>query len=162
MKRAVLILLAVLTLVISAAAQSKFSAAAQCGTVDKDYKIEVGDQPGHAYQIYQGKCSYTKGEIAGIRAKEEVFAGSYEISGNTALGRFSSFMPMANGDRVHVSGEDTLTLKNGMPQSVEGKWSFRGGTGKFAGLKGKGIFKVKFAADGTSTAEIQGEYELAK
>jgi hypothetical protein len=49
-----------------------------------------------------------------------------------------------------------------VPESAEGTWSFVGGTGKLKGLKGKGTYKGKYAADGTSTYEIEGEYELPK
>jgi hypothetical protein len=162
MKRAALALLVVMALAASAAAQNKLSGTNQCGKAEKDYRIDVGDQPGHAFEIIQWKCSYTKGEIAEIKIKEEMPTGSYEFSGDMAHGRFSSMLIMANGDKVYARGEDTLTLKDGVPQIDEGKWSFSGGTGKFKGLNGKGTVKVKFAADGTSRAEVEGEYELAK
>jgi hypothetical protein len=163
MKKAALVFLVVLALAASAAAQNKISATAQCGEPEKDYKIEVGDRPGHGFTIGQGKCTYTKGEIAGIQVKEEVWTGSAEISGNTARGRFASVVTMANGDKVYVRGEGTTTLKDGAPQTDEGKWTYAGGAGKFKGLKGKGTYKCgKPAADGTSTCELEGEYELPK
>jgi hypothetical protein len=162
MKRAALVFLVVLALAALAAAQTKFSSTAQCGKADKEYKIEVGDRPGHAFTIAQGKCTYTKGEIAGIQVKEWVGTGSDEISGNTARGRFSGLLTMANGEKAYVRGDGTTTLKDGAPQTGEGKWTFTGGDGKFKGLKGKGTYKVKPAADGTSTLEVEGEYELPK
>jgi len=162
MKKAALVFLVVLALTASAAAQNKFSGAGQCGKADKEYKIEVGDRPGHAFTIVQVKCAWTKGEIAGIQVKEMVGTGSDEISGNTARGRGASFLNMANGEKVYFRNEGTTTLKDGAPQTEEGKWTFAGGDGKFKGLKGKGTYKGKYAADGTFTFEVEGEYELPK
>ncbi|MCX6619376.1 MAG: hypothetical protein NTZ98_25185 [Acidobacteria bacterium] len=162
MKRAALVFLVVLALAALAAAQTKFSGAGQCGKVEKEYKIEVGDRPGHAFTIAQGKCTYTKGEIAGIQVKEEVWTGSGELSGNTIRVRFSSFLALTNGEKAYVRGDGTTTLKDGVPQTEEGKWTYAGGAGKLKGLKGKGTYKVKYAADGTSTFEAEGEYELPK
>jgi hypothetical protein len=162
MKKAALVFLVVLALAASAAAQNKISATAQCGKVEKEYKIEVGDRPGHDFTITQGKCTYTKGEIAGIQVKEQVYTGFGEISGNTTRGRSSSFLNMANGEKAYVRGEGTTTLKDGAPPTPEGKWTFAGGTGNFKGLKGKGTYKEKYAADGTATLEVEGEYELPK
>jgi hypothetical protein len=69
---------------------------------------------------------------------------------------------MANGDKVYSRGEGSISLKDGAPQTEEGKWTFAGGAGKFKGLKGKGTYKCQFAADGTGTCEVEGEYELPK
>lgn len=162
MKRAALVFLVVLALAALAAAQTKFSGAGQCGKVEKEYKIEVGDRPGHAFTIVQVKCTYTKGEIAGIQVKEEVWTGSGEVSGNTVRVRGASFLNMANGEKAYFRGDGAITLKDGAPQTEEGKWTFAGGDGKFKGLKGKGTYKCKFAGDGTSTCEAEGEYELPK
>jgi hypothetical protein len=44
--------------------------------------------------------------------------------------------------------------------NVSGTWSFDGGTGKLKGLTGKGTYKTTTNADGTGSAEIEGEYKL--
>jgi len=162
MKRAALVFLVVLALAASAAAQDKFSGTWQCGKAEKEFKIEVGDRPGHAFGIVQGKCAVTKAEIAGIQVKEEVWTSFGELSGNTVRARGASFLNMANGDKVYSRGEGTMAFKDGAPQTEEGKWTFNSGTGKFKGLKGKGTYKCQFAADGTATCELEGEYELPK
>jgi hypothetical protein len=69
---------------------------------------------------------------------------------------------MANGEKAYVRGDGTTTLKDGVPQTEEGKWTYAGGDGKFKGIKGKGTYKGKFAADGSLTLEVEGEYELPK
>jgi hypothetical protein len=157
MKQASLILLVILMLAASAAAQNK--ASGMCGKAEKDYKIDVGDRPSHAFEISQGKCTW-KGDIAGIEEKEEMWTGSCEINGDTAPCHFSSVLTMANGDKVYFRGESTLTLKGGAPQTEEVKWSCRGGTGKFKGITGKGTAKFNYAADGTSTGETMGDFTL--
>jgi len=162
MKRAALVFLVVLALAASAAAQNKISATGQCGKAEKDFKIDVGDRPGHGFMIAQGKCTWTKGEIAGIQVKEEVWTGSSELSGNTGRARWANLLTMANGEKVYCRGDGAVTLKDGAPQAEEGKWTFTGGTGKFKGIKGKGTYKCKFAADTTAACENEGEYELPK
>jgi hypothetical protein len=162
MKRAVLVFLVVLALAASAAAQNKFSGTWQCGKVEKDFKIEVGDRPGHAFGIVQGKCAVTKAEIAGVQVKEEVWTGFGEASGNTVRVRGASFLNMANGEKAYGRSDGAMTLKDGAPQTEEGKWTFTGGSGKFKGIKGKGTYKCQFAADGTGACEMEGEYELPK
>lgn len=161
MKRAALVFLVVLALAASAAAQTKFSGTAQCAKPEKEYKIEVGDRPGHSFGIAQGKCTWTKGEVAEIQAKEEVWTASGERSGNTLRFRGASLLNMANGDKVYVRSEGSITFKDEAPQTEEGKWTFNSGTGKFKGLKGKGTYKCQYPAE-TSACEVEGEYELPK
>ena len=45
--------------------------------------------------------------------------------------------------------------------SAEGAWSFRGGTGKLKGIKGKGTYNGNGAPEGSATYDV-GEYELPK
>ena len=160
MKKASLILFVMLALAASAAAQNKFSETSQCGKAEKDYKIEVGDRPGHVFQIIQVKCSFTKGEIEGIQIKEELATEFSEIREDAGRGRWLSVLTMANGDKVYCHGELTLTLKNGVPQIEEGRWNWSGGTGKLKGIKGKGTYKANIAADGSGTVEGEGEYTM--
>jgi len=67
---------------------------------------------------------------------------------------------MANGDKYYVRFQGASTLKDGAPQSAVGTWSFTGGTGKLKGIKGGGGYKGTFAADGSATVEVDGQYEL--
>ena len=41
-----------------------------------------------------------------------------------------------------------------------GTWSFTGGTGKLKGIKGKGTCKGTFKPDGTSSWDMEGEYQM--
>ena len=69
---------------------------------------------------------------------------------------------MTNGDKYYVRSQGSATLKDGVPESGEGKWSYAGGTGKLKGVKGKGTCTGKGAPDGTATVEAESEYELPK
>lgn len=156
--------LIVFALAAVASAQTKISGTAQCSKPDQEHSIQVGDKPNHSFVINQGKCTWTKPfEIAGIQNKEIVGTGFAEIRGNTSRGHGYDVDTMTNGDKAYYREEFSFTLKDGVPQSGDVKWTFVGGTGKLKGIKGKGTCKLtSAAADGSSTADCEGEYELPK
>ncbi|MBZ5565050.1 MAG: hypothetical protein LAP13_21845 [Acidobacteriia bacterium] len=159
----ILTFLVVFALAAVASAQTKISGTLQCGKTDPVYTIQVGDRPNHSFGISQTKCTWTKPlEIAGVQSKEDVYTGFSEISGNRSNGHSYGVITMANGDKCYGRLQLSATLKDGVLESAEGKWSFVGATGKLKGLKGKATSKGKGAADGTSTWEVEGEYELPK
>jgi hypothetical protein len=156
-------LLVVLALAAVASAQTKISGTAQCGKPDQEYSIQVGDRPDHAFVIGKSNCTWTKPlEIAGIVAKSEEDIVFEDASGNRVRGQSRNVDTMANGDKFYVTTQFTGILKEGIFQSAEVTWTITGGTGKLKGLKGKGTSKCKGVADGTSTWEVEGEYELPK
>ena len=155
--------LVVFALAAVASAQTKISGTLQCSKPDQQHAIEVGDRPNHSFVISQTKCTWTNPpEIAGVQSKEHVVTQFYEVSGNRSHGQEYAVGTMTNGDKYYGRVQGSATLKDGVPESIEGKWSFAGGTGKLKGLKGTGTYKGKGAPDGTSTWEIEGEYELPK
>ena len=159
----ILTFLVVFALAAVASAQTKISGTLQCGKADPVYAIQVGDRPNHSFVISQIKCTWTKPlEIAGVQSKEDVYTGFSEVSGNRSNGHSYGVVTMATGDKCYVRPHGSSTLKDGMLESAEGKWTFVGGTSMLKGLKGKGTYQGKGAADGTSTWEIEGEYELPK
>jgi hypothetical protein len=160
----IFMLLVVWALATVASAQTKISGTAQCGKGDPEYSIQVGDRPNHSFVISQDHCTWTKPmEIGGTQNKEGVGTEFAEISGNTPRGHYYFVDTMTNGDKAYWRQEFSLNLKDGVPQSGDTKWTFVGGTGKLKGLKGKGACKLTSAtADGSSTWECEGEYELPK
>ncbi len=144
-------------------AQTKISGTVQCGKSDEQHMLEVGDHPGHSLMISKGKCSWTKPmEIAGTQTKEDVGTNFDEVRGNKSQGHGYVVGTMANGDKMYVRIQGSSTLKDGTVETAEGAWNFTGGTGKLKGVKGKGTYKGKGAADGSATYEVEGEYELPK
>ncbi len=154
--------LIVFALAAVASAQTKISGTALCGKPEPTYAIQVGDRPNHSFAISQSKCPYTKpSELAGIQTKEYVTTTFSEISGSRATTRGFVDGTMANGDKFQVRSQGSAAVKEGVIESVEGTWSFVGGTGKLKGIKGKGTYKGKVGPEGM-THEIEGEYELPK
>ena len=92
--------LAVLVLASLSFAQTKISGTVQCSKPDQQQKIEIGDQPGHAFAINQGKCKWTKPmEIAGTQTKEDIGTGFDEINDNKSHGHGYVVGTLASGIR---------------------------------------------------------------
>ncbi len=161
--KTILMTLAVFTLATMAVAQTQIAGTFQCGKPDQQQAIEVGDSPGHVFVINQTKCSWTKPiEIAGAQTKDDVYVAFSEVSGTSSRYQSYGICTMTNGDKAYVRPRGSAAIKDGVPVSAEGKWTFVGGTGKLKGLKGKGTFKSKTEADGSSVVEVEGEYTLPK
>jgi hypothetical protein len=155
-----LILLAVPAL---AAAQTKISGTVKCGNPDQQSKLDIGDKPGHAFAISQGKCTWTKPmEIAGIQTKEDVDTSTEEITTNKVRASGYVLGTMSNGDKFIVRTDGTDTMKDGKPEGTSGTWKFVSGTGKIKGIKGGGKFTGKPDAEGAMVIEVEGEYTLPK
>ena len=159
--RLILSILVVCALAASLAAQVRYSCTVQCAKADPVYTIPVGDRPDHAFSISKAKCTWsTPLEMAGVSAKDFESTSFADVSGARARTRSVGIGTMANGDRFFVVPQGSGTVKEGVTQTVEGAWSYTGGTGKLKGLKGKGTAKGKFGPDGTVTFEVEGEYQL--
>jgi len=158
---------AILVLSLPVAAQQKFKysfgASAQTKYTEQ-HIMEVGDVPGH--QIRVATLSTKYGSEAptydGVKATESTgWLNSDYIAGN---GRFIQYvaMQMENGDKIYSFVEGHL-------QTSAGKASFstvttlRGGTGKFAGIRGviRGSGVTDFKT-GPSTNPSEGEYWFEK
>ena len=156
-------LLLAITLAASVAAgQTKVSGSAQCsGKPIESHSIEVGDHPGHTYEISKGSCAWTKPmEIAGLKSKDHTSVDFSEIDGNKASSFQSSAVgSMDNGDKYYSRAQSSPTTKNQKPESGEGTFTFTGGTGKLKGLKGKGTYTCTPEGDNV-ICDVQGEYSL--
>jgi hypothetical protein len=145
------------------AAQTKISGTVKCGKPDQQQKIDVGDKPGHALAVSQGKCTWTKPmTIAGIQTKDDVGTNTEDITATNVHARGYVLGTMSNGDKFTVRTDATDTMKDGKPESTSGTWSFASGTGKIKGIKGGGKFKGKPDAEGAMVIEVEGEYTLPK
>ncbi len=143
-------------------AQTKISGTLQCSGPGEQHVLAVGDRPNHSLMISKGKCTWAKPmEIAGTQTKEYIGAEFVEISGTKYRGHGYAISTHANGDKSYYSTQESGIVKDGVPEGG-GTWTFTGGTGKLKGIKGKGTYKAKGAADGSATAEVEGEYELPK
>jgi hypothetical protein len=146
----------------AAVGQTKISGTESCGQPSSQQALEVGDYPGHAMDIGQWHCTWTKPfEISGVHVKDDINTQSSDSRGNTAHVRGYSVGTMDDGDKFYVRFQGTLTLKEGVPQSGGGTWTFVSGTVKLKGLEGKGTWKEAMA-EGVGITQIEGEYELSK
>jgi len=164
MHRNVFLLLLALAAGSVAVAQTKISGMENCPKPSgPPQMVQVGDRPGHAFMIGKSKCTWPKPmEIGGAQTKEDEGTNFAEVSGNNASDRGYVVMTMSSGDKCFVRYQGKSILKDGALQSYEGTWSFTGGTGKMKGIKGKGTYKGKGAADGSASTEIEGDYQLPK
>ncbi len=154
---------AALAIAATAHAQTKISGSCRCSKPDKQYSIEVGDRTNHSVMISQAKCTWTKPlELEGVQNKEGVSTAYDDVTGNRSQTRGFYLDTMANGDKAHVRYQGTATLKDGVPQTMQGSWSYTRGTGKLKGLQGKGTYKGTGNADGSVTYEVEGEYQVPK
>jgi hypothetical protein len=158
--KCVLVFGVVLTMATAASAQSKLSGTQQCAKPDPVYTVPVGDRPDHTMSLIKDKCTWTSGEIGGVKLKDEEDTIVSDSSGSRARDRGIGVGTLVDGDKAFVQFQGTGALKDNMPVSGQGTWSFTGGTGKLKTLKGKGTYKGKWNPDGTSTFEIEGEYQL--
>ena len=161
--RTFLAFLIVSALANMAEAQTKISGTSQCAKPDPMHALEVGDRAGHSLTVSQSKCTWTKPmDIAGTQTKEDVVTASDDMRGNRSRSHGYVVGTVANGDKMFVRFEGSASLKDGKPETAEGKWSYTGGTGKLKGIKGQGTYKGKASADGGITYEVEGEYQLPK
>jgi hypothetical protein len=133
-----------------------------CTRPDTTHVIPVGDRPEHLFALARVRCTWTKPfEIAGSQSTGGTAVQFDELTGNTSRfhGVFSDVM--SSGDTVHYRYQGSGTLKDGEPQSAEWSWTYAGGTGKLANLKGKGSCKGSWNREGINTWRCSGEYRLS-
>ena len=143
-----------------ATAQTKISGTLQCAKADPSHAVEVGDEPGHVMTLGKVACTWSKTlEMAGSMSKDGYSIASGEIRAGKSTESGIHIGTMANGDKYFVRFRgDGSAAKDGSG-SANGTWSFSGGTGKLKGLTGKGTYKTTVAADGTGTAQVDGDYK---
>ena len=163
MTRTIQTLIICLLFSLFAAAQTKISGTVKCGKPDQAQKIDVGDKPGHALAISQGKCTWTKPvNIAGAQTKDDVGTDSMDIAESGAQTHGYVVGTLTSGDKIYVQTDGKDTSKDGKPVSTTGTWKFVGGTGKTEGIKGGGSYTGKPDADGNMVVDVTGTYSLPK
>lgn len=145
-----------------AGAQTKIFGSASCAKPDVAQSAEIGDHPGHAFQLAQGTCTWTKPmEVAGVQDKDYVGTSVSEARGEKVRDHGYVVDTMASGDKAFIRTSGTGTMKAGVPATFQGTWTYVTGTGKLRGIKGGGTYTGTGNADGTSTVQVEGEYTLA-
>jgi hypothetical protein len=143
-----------------ASAQTKISGTLSCGKADPVHSIETGDGESTVMNLVKVQCTWSKSlDMAGVTAKDGYSVAASETHGGKTKEHGIHVGTMANGDKYYVHFSGTGTVAADHSGSASGTWTFEGGTGKLKGLTGKGTYKSKNAADGTGTADIEGEYK---
>lgn len=152
------IALLLLALPTIAAAQNKISGTMHCNRPDTDQQLDVGDVSGHTISLTQATCTWTKAMVFdGVQDTDGISSQISEVDGDNLTSHGYFVDTMANGDKIFLKYEAIIPIAGGDTQSVHGKWTFTGGTGKFKGIQGDGTFSGHGAS-----YDLEGEYALAK
>jgi hypothetical protein len=144
-------------------AQVHVSGGGVCAKPNPSYSIIAPDRPGHVFSLGQYQCTWTKPfEIAGTKTKEGPDIIYVEIQGNHGDWREFYVDTTSTGDTGYYRLHGTAIFKDGTLQSLRGRWTLDGGTGKLQGIKGSGTCTGKGEADGGVSYECEGEYSAPK
>jgi hypothetical protein len=140
-------------------AQTKMSLSGKCDKPDVQQSIPAGDSPNHVLILAQGKCE-TKGEVGGAASKEGTFSEHGEVNGNRSKVSGVYVETFDSGDKIFYTYQNNVTLKDGAPQTGQGKYQIASGTGKMKGIKGSGTCKHTGNTNGGIDYSCTGEYTL--
>jgi hypothetical protein len=144
-----------------ASAQTKITGSLKCEQPEPVYNIEVGDRPSHTVLLEKIACTYTQPwDIGGDKPKDGYSVATADATSTRIAASGTHVSTMESGDKAFVAFRDTAAVKDGKAEGAHGTWSYTGGTGKLKGIKGKGTYTTSINADGTSTVDVEGEYEL--
>lgn len=128
-----------------------------CTPLGKPTALAVGDVPGHAFVLDQGKCTASKSSsIGGVQQKDGIVTEFADATGNNAKGHGIFVETLANGDKIRYAFTNAGVSKDGKLVSGSNKWTAVGGTGKFMGATGGGTCKGGGSADGSTTFDCTG------
>ena len=142
-----------------------FAGEGKCGSAGATQtRVPVGDRPDHWFLVGQGTCDHVKpGMIDGVALKSERYTGSAEVTGKTQRWQGYNVVVMANGDSVFTRGTCEGTEgPDGSIERSECRFTFDGGTGRFAALNGEGTSRGTANGDGTATWAYSGRYTLSR
>jgi len=144
-----------------AGAQTKQSGTLHCAKADPEYSVEVPDHAGHTVMVARFACTWTTPlETGGLKSVTGVNVETDDMTVTKMTGTGYHTSTLDNGDKYFVTYHGSSPVKDGKPGDGSGTWMYTGGTGKMKGLKGKGTYTIKFEADGSATAQVEGEYSL--
>ncbi len=144
-----------------ALAKDKLAFQWNCGSPLEKHTIDVGDRANHSYSISKIACSPGK---SSLREKSGL-ATRFEDSAETFDNWHGILVATTeNGDKIYYSyaSKGDAVRKEGKFQSGAETWSIVGGTGMFAGARGKGTCIGQRNSDGTVTWDCQGTYGVTK
>jgi hypothetical protein len=115
----------------------------------------IANTDGFAVSLSETTCASSGGFIEGATASNPEIANLHQGNGDN-----SGYYTITNGTDSTVakwSGKVTTIMKDGNPMtSTKGQWEYVSGTGKFAGIKGKGEYNGYFTSATEYTVDWKG------
>ena len=148
---------ALLTLSLPAAAQETghYHGLGVLVSIEKTV-VKLDDQPNHVVAVLD-----EDGAIHNVDGKPFLDKARYQVLvlTDTAVGR-RGYKTFTEPDGTKVFA--TFTATEVKPPVVNGTIEFTGGTGKYAGITGKGTFHLVFVGDKVATDELIADYTIPK
>lgn len=121
----------------------------------KQETVKVEDQAEHAIYL-----SEADGVIFNDSGESFLEKARYQYvylldTGGMVSGGYKTFTA-TDGSKVFVKFEEHAVT----PPTYKGKWQFIGGTGKYQGIKGQGVYTYTEISPTTGWDVLEGEYEL--
>ena len=125
-------------------------------------QMAVGDVPDHEMVLYSATDVHTSNCAEWDGAVHMVYGFSDSVAGTgTHQGNYTDIAKDGTRGFGKYSGTHQMEVEEeGVWETTfKGRWEFRGGSGVFAGVRGKGTYKGKTTPEGT-TYEWEGEVEV--
>lgn len=105
--------------------------------------MEVGDVPGHVLGVIQqpGILFFTKGPDAGKIVPRIATVHFDAVNGKGTASGYTVATFQDGATLIFTSSATMTPIDGGKKLVFEGTWEYAGGTGRFAGMKGKGTLK---------------------
>jgi hypothetical protein len=141
--------------------KGSFTETSVCGNSAVHQTVRINDDRQHSVSLDQRPCtSKAPIEIGGLTGTDYISYGVDDVQDQHSIDRGYVVGTMKNGDRYFLSYEGTATMNGSIPEHLEGKWTFTGGSGRLKRLQGSGTYTAKPTPDGGLEFVIQGNYEL--
>ncbi|HEX7424121.1 MAG TPA: hypothetical protein VF311_09600 [Terriglobales bacterium] len=146
---------------MQAQVKGSFTETSVCGNSSVHQTVLINDDRQHSVSLDQRPCtSKAPIEIGGLTGTEYISYGVDDVQNQHAVDRGYVVGTMKNGDRYFLRYEGTATMNGSIPDHLEGKWTFTGGSGRLKQLQGSGTYTARPTLDGGMEFIIQGNYEL--
>ena len=132
------------------------SIAGQSKCTYKPTAANVANTDGYAVMMSDTSCTFTGSGFA-----EGATVSNPEIANlHQGTGEHSGYYTITNGTDSTIAkwnGRVNTVMKDGNPMtSFKGQWEYVGGTGKFAGIRGKGEYNGYFTSATEYTVDWKG------
>ena len=121
----------------------------------KPIVANIANTDGFAVSLSETTCASIGGFIEGGTVSNPEIANLHQGTGD-----HSGYYTITNGTDSTIakwSGKVNTVMKDGNPMtSFKGQWEYVGGTGKFAGIKGKGEYDGYFTSATEYTVDWKG------